>query len=276
MNWSKAKTVMIITFAILNVLLYLTIAKMNKPEPHILSGEDLHSLEEVLSQNNIILKTAIPQNTEPMPLIKVKREIFDENFVLENFIKGQKYEKYKENKYTIFKFENKTIKVDGISFYYSEKSDKFEHMSSFQKEEYIQDFINNYHFKEINVQVEKISQGKEVKIKYFQTYKDYFIDGGWIEGKIDDKSFEFSKCWFGSVAMENAKKDVIDAVYALLKLVEIKRDKKPMVIKEIKLGYYFNWSNATKGEAVPVWRITTEEGDKYYINAYTGNFEEGK
>lgn len=276
MNWSKAKTVMIITFAILNVLLYLTIAKMNKSEPYILSGNDLHSLKKVLLQNNIILKTTIPQNKEPLPLIKVTREIFDEDFALENFIKGQKYGKYKENRYTIFKFEDKTIKVDGVSFYYFERSDKFKNMSSSQKEEYVQNFINNYHFKEINVQVEKIFQGREVKIKYFQTYKDYFIDGGWMEGKIDDKGFEFSKCWFGSVAMEKAKKDVIDAVYALLKLVEIKTDTKPMVIKEIKLGYYFNWSNATKGEAVPVWRITTEEGDKYYVNAYTRNFEEGK
>ncbi|EMT39608.1 Two-component signal transduction system YycFG, regulatory protein YycI [Thermoanaerobacter thermohydrosulfuricus] len=276
MNWSKAKTVLIITFAILNVLLYLTIAKINKPQPQLLSRQDLYSIEEVLLQNNIILKTTIPQETEPMPLVKVTREIFDESFVLENFIKSQKYEKYKENRYTIFKFEDKTIKVDGISFYYFEKSDKFKDMSSSQKEEYVQNFINNYHFKEINVQVEKISQGKEVKIKYFQTYKDYFIDGGWMEGKIDDKSFEFSKSWFGSVVMEKAKKEVINAAYALLKLVEIKTDAKLMVVKEIKLGYYFNWSSATKGEAVPVWRITTQDGNRYYINAYTGNFEEGK
>ena len=276
MNWSKAKTVRIITFAILNVLLYLTIAKMNKPEPHLLSESDLHSLKKVLSQNNIILETTIPQKKEPMPLIKVTREIFDEDFVLENFIKGQEYGKYKENKYTIFKFGNKIIKVDGISFYYFEESDKFKDMSSSQKEEYIQDFINSYQLKEIDGQVKKITQGKKVEVNYFQTYKDYFIDGGWMEGKIGEKSFEFSKSWFDSVEMERVKKDVIDAAYALLKLVEIKTDTKPMVIKEIKLGYYFNWSNATKGEAVPVWRITTEKGDKYYVNAYTGNFEEGK
>lgn len=276
MNWSKAKTVLLFTFAILNILLYLSIAKVNKPQFQFFSGQDLSSIEKILLQNNIILKTKIPQQTEPMSLVKVTREKFDENFVLKNFIDGHKYEKYEENGYIVFKFEDKTIKVNGIEFYYFEKSDKFKNMTTLQKEEYMQYFINHYHLKEVDAKVERKSQDNVVKIKYFQTYKKYFIDGGWMNGKIDNESFEFSKSWFSSIVVEKAKKEVINAVYALLKLVEMKTDTKLMVIKEINLGYYFNWSNASKGEAVPVWKITTQDDDVYYINAYTGNFEEGK
>ncbi|HHW56338.1 MAG TPA: hypothetical protein GXX15_01455 [Clostridia bacterium] len=276
MNWSKAKTVMIVTFAILNMILYLTIVKMNKLQFHVLTPMDISSLERVLSENNIVLNTSIPTKSEFLPLIRVEREVFNKGFVLDNFIKGQQYQEYKEGKYSVFNFGDKTIKIDEFSLYYFEKSDKFKNLSSSQKEEYIKNFIRDYNLEEKNAYLEKSVRDKEVKMTYYQTYRGYFIDDGCMEGKMTDESFVFSKRWFNFVTAEKGKKEIIDVTYALLKLVEIKTNSQPMVIKEINLGYYFNWANARKGEAVPVWRVVTEEGTKYYINAYTGNVEEGK
>ncbi|MGB9809142.1 MAG: two-component system regulatory protein YycI, partial [Caldanaerobacter sp.] len=64
-------------------------------------------------------------------------------------------------------------------------------------------------------------------------------------------------------------------IFAVLELVKIKAEGIYLDIEDVKLGYYFNWPNAVKGEAVPVWRVITNKGT-YYINAYTGNLEKGE
>jgi len=276
MNWSKAKTIMIVTFIFLNLLLYAVVVKTHEPQMSKLSSKDFAAIERVLEENNIFLSISLPEKAPPMPLVKVKREVFDDKFVLDHFIKSKDYRKYENSGETVFEFDSTTIKIGHFSFFFQEKSDKFLNMTSSDKERYIEDFLKQHLLKEKDGQIVKIERkSKGVTIEYRQFYNGYFVDDSFIKADISGDEFTVYKKWFESVIPEKDKKEIVDAIFAVLKLVEIKPEKAVVKIEDVKLGYYFNWPNASKGEAVPVWKIVSNEGI-YYINAYTGNLERGE
>lgn len=273
MNWSKAKTILIIIFAVLNTILYIDLISMNKPAKPIISDAELSAVYKILSENKIKLETDIPREITPMPLLKVEKQNIKYDYILQKFIRGRQYVKYNDNKYTVYKFNNEVIKTGNGLFYYTNKDSKFSKMDKNMKEHYIIDFIADYKLSEPDSVFNETYNDDEVIIRYSEIYKGYFVDTGYMEAKINNEGFQFEKSWLKPVGMENSYKDIIPADSGLLKLIEIKDKNLTIIIKEIKLGYYFSWAEAQTGEAVPVWRITTESGKKYYINAYTGNIE---
>lgn len=273
MNWSRAKTILIITFAVLNIVLYLNVLSINKPVKPTASEAELSSVYSILSYNNIKVNTDIPRQSIKMPLLKVERQNYKESYVIKNFIKDRQYVRYSDNKYTVYKFNNKVVKT-GIGYlYFKDADNRYKNMDKIRKEQYIKNFISVYKLNEPNTVLNETYNDEEVIMRYTEIYKGYFVDMGYMEAKIDKNGFQFEKSWLKPIAMEINQKDIISASNALLKLVEIKDRNTPVVVNEIKLGYYFNWADAQTGEAVPVWRITTTGGKKHYINAYTGNIE---
>ncbi len=70
--------------------------------------------------------------------------------------------------------------------------------------------------------------------------------------------------------------EVISAAEALCRVIrEIGPGQQPRRIVQVDLGFYSQEYNAERWEVPPVWRIRLDNGETYYINAFTGNQETG-
>jgi regulatory protein YycI of two-component signal transduction system YycFG len=267
---------MIVTFLVLNLLLYLAVVKSNSPQTTMSSSEDFAAFKKVLEENDIFLSTSLPQKAPMLPLVKVKRQVFDDNFVTDFFLKNISYERTGQKGEAIFKSDKILIKISTFEFFFRETDEKFKSMSSEDKEKYIKNFLEKHSLTEEDAKLVKTDKNKnKVLLKYKQFYKDYFIDDSFIEAEISENEFTVHKKWFESVIPEKDRKEIVSSIFAVLKLVEIKEEGIHLDVENVSLGYYFNWPNALKGEAVPVWKVITNKGT-YYINAYTGNLEKGE
>ena len=71
------------------------------------------------------------------------------------------------------------------------------------------------------------------------------------------------------------EREIIPSSTALLRFLErYEGHDGPMSILEFSLGYYTQEYDAERWEIPPVWRIRLNNGELYYINAFTGNSEQ--
>ncbi|MGB9679557.1 MAG: two-component system regulatory protein YycI [Minisyncoccia bacterium] len=276
MNWSKAKSIMVIIFIFLNIILYLSIKNLNVPLKEKYTSQDLKAILSVLSDNNIYINTHIPEGIRKMPLLKVERQNIPFEYIKNSFLKGKTYRTYKKGGYNFYESGNLFIKTGTGYFYYNVQNQNFKKMDNNEKAEYISDFLKRYNLLEKNAKEQIYKNNGEVIFIYTENYKDYFLDLGKIEAKMTNDYFTVEKTWFLPVKIESRTKEVIPAIEAIMKLIEINKENETIKIEQINLGYYFNWQNAQMGDAVPVWRLTDSNGKCFYINAYTGIIENGQ
>ena len=68
--------------------------------------------------------------------------------------------------------------------------------------------------------------------------------------------------------------EVISPARALLRLIEIRgASSQPRQIVKADLGFYSRAYDADEWEMPPVWRFLLDNGENFYINAFTGNLE---
>ena len=133
------------------------------------------------------------------------------------------------------------------------------------------------------VMIKKDAKDNYIKLKYIQSYKNRFLDKTYVEIKALDDGISYAKVlWFESVENGKTKNEVISPIKALLKLSELYGDENAeVIVDEVTQGYYFSYSmektfevrSVIEGNAIPVWRITTNVGN-VYINGYNGTVEE--
>ena len=76
------------------------------------------------------------------------------------------------------------------------------------------------------------------------------------------------------IGFAEQKREAIPPSTALLRLIEAyKGGVRQARIIDFSLGYYSQEYDAERWEIPPVWRIRLDNGEVYYINAFTGNLE---
>ena len=73
MDWSKAKTILIIVFLILNIFLggNLWLKNSAKGEVTIVSTKEIDEAKKILKQEGIIIEADIPKKISPQPFLTV-------------------------------------------------------------------------------------------------------------------------------------------------------------------------------------------------------------
>ncbi|SNX53716.1 two-component system regulatory protein YycI [Thermoanaerobacterium sp. RBIITD] len=271
MNWSRAKTILILIFTILNFILYTGNMKIAATNNTVPTAKEINEMYRILDNNNIKIQTNVPNNYKPMPMLRVKLKNYDKDFIMSNFIKNSKFNSY--NGGTTYNIGNETIEVKNGYFYYKIVDDKFKNMDKDTAFDYIKSFVKENNLIEKYSVANATYDGNKYTVEYTEIYNGYNVDVSYMKGVINNGTFSFESTWLIPVEEEKEKREIIHPVNALLKLLEINEGSKITIVKEVKPVYFFSWKDADMGEAIPAWRITTESST-YYINAYTGNIEQ--
>ncbi len=287
MNWSKAKTILIVVFLIADIFLFYVSYGVDMVNN--VGEEDIAKVLDYLKSHNITVKGPIPSKGNPASLLYVKYKTLDIEEAREIFFDSADNIAIKESERKIL-MENDTILLElhnnGEIFYLDKRLNKKDNEAV--DEGKITKSVDSF-LKLLNIDlnqatlVKKIVKANYVNLRYNQNYKNRFIDKTYLEIKAVDEGISYAKIlWFESVQNGKTKNEVISPIKALLKLAELYGiENNEVSVDEIIQGYYFSNSmektfgvrTVMEGNAVPVWRIKTNVGN-VYINGYNGTVEE--
>ncbi len=297
MNWNKVLNVFIIIFLVINIFLFF-FHRQYAAERYILSESRSSQLHNVLESNGILLYEFLP-NYKPRAKLLISAPALNKEAIVANIL-GEKYTiKVESNNL------GETLSTDdqSLTFYYGEqdgyvyyKSEGAHYVPDNFTDDALQkvadDFAKDLYGDDVNMEVtlnipQKDTNNEVVGIRVemnekidnstsiFQTFIKLYITRDGIEEGLAvrfapvDLEDEVQKIHAFDTAMYNL-------MYYLDKGGEGKGNGNggeiiERKINDIHLGYFLPDVDSKKltYEVEPHYRIVFEDGDTYYINAYT-------
>ncbi len=289
MDWSKAKTILIIMFLIADIFLGYQYINQNQQSSPTITQESINETVDYLKKQNIFIQGPIPNKAIQMPNIKVKYKSFHQEEIMNTFFANND-----KAPNVISDKENLIIEDDKIQIQIKKEKElyylnKTIHMQQGEIDEaackkLAENFLSKVGIYGAATEVVKnnIADGYIV-MSGVQRYKGLFVDGTQIEMMVNEEGvYKATLLWFGDIKPNESKtKPVISALKALEMASKVLTDKYDNVnIFEIKQGYYFGTNELEQfdlkmieeGTAVPVWRIKADKAT-IFINAYNGQLE---
>lgn len=244
MDWTKAKSILIVALIVTNLVLIFTYTSENEL---FRSSDDEVAKEtiQLLERKNIYVKTEIPEKHNPMATLSVEYDDADRDLIDE-------------------KLEQQTP-VRGI-------------LSNEELQNMTKDFIQSCGLLTENVKFDHIRKNGE---EFIVTYKNYIdkiaIEDSYINCTVKDgKITNIERYWLKPVDKGPAKKAIIPAEAALMKFMsenEVNEINEKINIEDISLVYWldtsaFDTESPVSDTAFPAWKISYNHGKKIYILAY--------
>lgn len=290
MNWSKAKTILIIVFLIADIFLFYELYPSAIQSRNAIDDEKVQEVMEYLGNKGVFVNCTIPKASRPKKPLSVKYKSFDSQFALEKFFQNPQ-------DISIHQYEDKTI-IEDEEIYLEinkigELTYKNKQLMGNQSETIddemalsnIEEFLKIIGIMNKDIyDCTKIKENGYLKMHCSQGYKGNFLDHSYLEINATNDGVAFMKMlWFEIEDNEKNKNDIIHPLRALIELPGLYEDYDGnIIVNDISLGYYFNtdmeevrefdMTEVKEGKAVPVWRINANVG-KIYINAYNGTVE---
>jgi regulatory protein YycI of two-component signal transduction system YycFG len=246
LNLSKAKAVLIWAFLILNIFLIYQLWQDQGYGVFASFGqqEEIIRLELALENADLTMQTSLPKSTLPMAYMLVEP---NENIMLNL-----------DNNFRV------KVNVDEERNVEEEALEIFEFIGSLS---YLEGFIEDY----------TLHEEKGTSIFLRQEYEGFplYTRQTYVFSPVDGEPLLISFFRLDILGFAEQEREIIPSSTALLRFLErYEGHERPMSIMEFSLGYYTQEYDAQRWEIPPVWRIRLNNGELYYINAFTGNPEQ--
>ena len=274
MDWSKAKSVLIIAFIITNIFLIYHIEK-DMFDQDALSARSENKIKEVvqiLQERGIEVKADVPMDVLELPVLDVQYITYDEKSIEESFLRNQDNPQQWELSISL---NNKILR-----FIKTEQSNTSrevlltEKHARYEAEKFLKThgFMGNdgvYWSSELD--------DTTYRLLYKQRYKGRLLEPSYIICTVTEEGVvELEKMWLKPLKLGNSKKEIIPTPKALLKFMEENEGLEETIINEISLVYWLDlshngftsWENVESGTAIPAWRIEEKSGKVSFIPAF--------
>ncbi|MGM0688592.1 MAG: two-component system regulatory protein YycI [Bacillota bacterium] len=284
MNLGRAKSILIIAFAGLNIFLgyYLFWPDFGRLTKVAITAEDLQITESMLSDSNYILEVSLDRSARVSDFITVSMAMDFQRKILQHFIeKGASASEsgntsnFQAEGETAIIYSNGLIQIvydPGI--FLAEDAVKLEER---EIKRMIKQFLENEKLLPDGIHfdyMELIEDG--VNFYYYQILEDAPIYASQLKVVLESDYIKLVEIYWLSPTKRTPPREmeVISATKALTNMInELGPSPEPRQIQHIELGYYSGEYDAEKWEIPPVWRIALDGKEYYYINAFTGNLE---
>ncbi|NLY70594.1 MAG: hypothetical protein GX076_02770 [Clostridiales bacterium] len=242
MNWTKAKTILIIALLITNIFLLVTYKAVQDNNEQ--TEEDL-LMETIalLESKNIYVKNSLPTKHDKMPVLIVEHDRIDSH-ELQRYIWEQ----------TPLD-ESKRSREGSIR--------------------YAEDFLKRCGLWGSNVELDKV---EEVDGKTLVHFKNVFngirIEKSYIICTIEEgKITEVERSWLNPVEFGRTKKETMSASAALIILMSEKHELESILVEDMEMVYWleetdYESQTTISDTAFPAWKITYNGGQTKYVPAY--------
>lgn len=277
MDWSRAKTYLIITFLFLDILLGVQYWNSKSEASKYVETlpEQMSEVQAVLATYKIKIATDIPTELPKLGFLRVRFAPLDPASVARRIVGSNA-----TSKGGVFEGAGVRFTATGAGQYsmellsnpipYSSKDDHSKSVIVHELAPYVWD-MNSY-------KLDYIQSSRDAAVRFLQWYHDYPLFTSTIEGYMTHGQItSVTQSYLQVVSEESYRKTVLSAISAIRSLVE-SMDKPPptkdnRMIRDIRLGYYSKGFNADEWFMAPMWRIVIDQ-DTYYVNALTGDVEQ--
>ncbi|MFD3450539.1 two-component system regulatory protein YycI [Microbacteriaceae bacterium 4G12] len=254
MDWSKIKTIFIVTFLILDLfLVYQYTQKRNSNQLELMSET---KVEDQLAEDKITY-VDLPKDPLKEAYITGKSKEFKEED-----IKGL-------NKQTATLQDSKTI---------TSKLKEAVHVPKNDKGYFFEEFLRTYILEGQKYKYWK-TDDKEKKIYFFQQYKGknvFYNQNASLVLDINENSdiVSYTQTMLTDVSEMGGSQDIITSLKALEALYLKNEIKQGSRVTKVELGYYnytvLNTSAAGIQVIAPTWHFVVNGKDDYFVNAIEG------
>lgn len=236
MDWSRAKTILIISFALLNVLLgyQLWVSWNEQNEANVVSSQAVEELNQLLASEQIDLRDTLPMDLHKMGYLQAKVV--------------RKDEKWKPLQPQV------DVPLEG---------DRKDELS-----EALQPQIEN--LSKYGLDEAALRDGEWT---YYQLSGDFPIYAAPIELKREGNRLTAYRQVEVAITSRERANIVVSAHAALKSVVEAQLIPSGSTIEEVQLGYTGQLNEEEAQFLVPVWCILAKGKDPLYVNALTGGVE---
>ncbi|MDB4894116.1 MAG: hypothetical protein JWN15_378 [Firmicutes bacterium] len=300
MDWAKARAVLLIAFTVVNLMLAYFIWGPSAVLPGVSEASPQQVVDQVratLAERSITLPTTVtvPRTPGPMRFLHVEyhptprftqwpAELSDGNGAPVGTSGPRGAEGVQALKPTIDK-ETQAIVYQPAASGPAARDVKLD--NPHQVQQVTDDYLRQEALLPAGaVFSDMLPQGDtgRLTVEYVPMFDGYPVFSGYVRADVSARGIEtVRQLWVQPGAYTEAPpKAVRPAPEALLRLAGRLQNSgsKRLVIREIKLGYYANRSltvtqaDGVNGwDTVPVWRISLDTGEVYYINAFNGEWE---
>jgi len=277
MDWSKIKTVLIVTFVIINLILgyslYISTTAYTRELP--VEQEVFDEVAALLAERNISVDVTMESYKEYMPSVTVAYETYQLEEDAKKFL-DEGYEVI--DGFAILGEEAVKVENDtSLKYYYTVPLDEENNATEASAKEVAVAFLSKYGYDIPEAPWRVDQQGEFLVVTYKQFYDEFFLDETYMTLEIyDNEVVRFSRKWFQSVLERDINKEIIPPSEALFKVIERAYNEtitygETMVIEKMELGYRLDdnilFSYIKSGDVFPYWRITFSDGRIIYIEA---------
>lgn len=242
MDWTKAKSILILALVVTNLVLIATYIFQNER-----FEDDEKEMQDVtiklLEEKNIFVEVDIPDEHPRMGKLTVQYDKMNEDAIEQQI-------------------------ADQIALPDSEQTDK-------KLISMTTDFLEKCDLMTENVTFEHIERiGEDILVIYKNYINEIAIEDSTITCTIrDGKITEFERYWLNPVEINDIEKEIISADTALIKFMSENTAGEKINVHDIDLVYWldssaFNTESPVTDTAFPAWKITYNRGKTQYILAW--------
>lgn len=283
MNWSKAKTILIIAFLITNAALALILFSQENEEVSTIKESFIQDVIEILEDKDIYLDTEIPNEIPSLNTLTVEYERLDGIDVNNRFFSGTgQVERLDEDQIEISK-EDEIVSIENNKklVYTNNRENKgYQGLESARAEEMVLSFLEErgYSIEGTELWRAEIDKSKSAySMKFSRTYNEKYLEKTYTNAIVDlGGVLELERLWLDPVSEGETAIYINTAPKALLDLIG-NEDVYGSTIDHISLCYYFDPQKdeyieepeeTREGKSIPAWRVTFDDGRKIIIDNY--------
>lgn len=242
MDWTKAKSILIVALLITNLVLIATyVSQNNRFQDNEQEMQDVTI--KLLEDKNIYIKTEIPKEHHRMSKLTVQYDKLNEDIIQKQLA------------------EQKALSG-------SELTD--ENLISMTEK-----FLESCGLLTENVTFDSIDHtGENLTVNYKNYINGIAIEDSYIALTVEDgKITDLKRYWLNPVEISKIEKEVIPAAAALIKFMSENETGEKIYVTGISLVYWldsgtFDAESPVTDTAFPAWKITYNQGKVKYIPAW--------
>lgn len=279
MDWSKAKTILIIAFVITNLILGFVLVFNQTGKDPSLSKDFIKEVERILMTKDIKLNTEIPSLVPSLKSLVVEYELIDYNGKNTSFFQGQGQVSRLEEGLLELNYKDESLKIkDGKILTYENRGKRGRPLTSLgQADSLVKDFLTQ---RKLDIEGMELSSYKEEEgdysLIYSKKYEDIHLEDTYVKVDLEGDKIRFlERKWLNVKSKGDNLIYINSGPKALLDLIS-REEAYGKSIEEIDICYYFDPreelveapSRVRKGRTVPAWRIIMSDGEKIIIDNY--------
>lgn len=278
MDWIKSKSILIIALLLTNFILLLNVldSRHTFDTKSVTEDEEWGRVLQIASDKGVKLLKEDLVYKEVLSGVRLEYQVYDPEQIATNFLG---IHELVLGKYTNTQGDEMTLE-NGNKLLYAKNIQNLDTKSPMDVETAktkADQFLNDIQFASADMRFWDVRQSDGVTtVIYRQYYEDLFLDDAYMAVTFKGSQIStFERKWFNPPEILTYTRKIIAPSKALFLATDkvregVGKDKK-VEIESMELGYRLDSSSLVSsvkaGEASPYWRILTDQGMVYYIEA---------